>query len=415
MCNNPSRIGSLAWAAATHDTAARSTHVSFLANMIRICHTPEARMQATRPFLVYRDRVGVRSEINFLRRQYTGFTRLHPVWTGRVLLPDAARVGDSLLRLGGDGPTGCLRRFGFRHLGYVPPLALAGSVPILHAQFARGGALALPLARALRLRMVVTVHGGDVSKQKNWRGTVLARRWPALIRATNRFVCVSVAVAELAARRGVPAAKLAVLPIGVEVFEPPPARFPVGHLFVGRFVEKKGIAILADAVRQLRASGDMTPITCVGDGPLRPVLEILAGDVTNVTLTGWLPAEAVRDQMRQAVSILVPSVTAENGDAEGLPSVVPEAMVQGCPVIGSNQGGIAEAIRHDQTGLLIHPGNADALAAAMQRIIHEPGLQAALSAAGYAYAAKELNAKSQSEKLETLLLAVLNEGPNAGG
>ena len=366
-------------------------------------------MQATQPFLVYRDLIGVRSEVGFLRRQYMGFTRLHPVWTGRVLLPDAARVGENLMRLGGDGPTGGLHRLVFRRLGRVPPLDLAGYAPILHAQFARGGALALPLARALRLRIVVTLHGGDVSKQKNWEGTVLARRWPALVRATGCFVCVSTSVAELAARHGVPAAKISVLPIGVEVFEPPPARFPVAHLFVGRFVEKKGIAVLAAAIRRLRASGDMTPIICVGDGPLRPMLEILARDVVNVTLTGWLPAEAVRDQMRRAVSLLVPSVTADNGDSEGLPSVIPEAMVQGCPVIGSNQGGIAEAIHHDQTGLLVDPSDADGLVEAMHRIVSEPSLQAALSVAGYAYAAKKLNARLQSEKLETLLLAILNQ------
>ncbi len=387
------------------------------------------RMPAPLPFLVYRDRIGAPSEIGFLRRQYIGFSRLHPVWIGRTVLAGAAEIGTDVVRLGGNSLAGPLRRLLFRHFGIVPLInprhgpacpghlsphsAVTGGpdepghdgwAGVLHAQFARGGALALPLARALNARMVVTLHGGDVSKQKNWRGTVLAHRWPALVREATRFVCVSAAVAEIAAARGVPGDKLIVLPIGVEIpDQPPAARQPTAHLFVGRFVEKKGILVLAEAIRRLRAQGDPTPLVCVGDGPLRPVLEVLAQEIAGITLTGWLPPEGVRARMQQAVSLVVPSIIASGGDAEGLPSVIPEAMAQACPVIGSDQGGIAEAIRHEQTGLLVAPGDAVALAGAMGRMT--PELRKSLGARGFAYAAEALNARIQSEKLEALLLA----------
>jgi glycosyltransferase involved in cell wall biosynthesis len=253
------------------------------------------------------------------------------------------------------------------------------------------------------LRLVVTLHGGDVSKRKNWNGTILARRWPAMLRETARFVCVSGAVADIAASRGVPPGKLTVLPIGVEVPGHPPPRDPNAHLFVGRFVEKKGIAVLADAMRRLRAQGDQTPLICVGDGPLRPILETLVREVPGVTMTGWLPPDAVRARMSQAVSLVVPSIIADDGDAEGLPSVIPEAMAQACPVIGSNQGGIAEAIRHNQTGLLVPPNDPEALANAMRGVALNPSL----GPAGFAYASTELNARIQSSTLETLLLSVV--------
>jgi colanic acid/amylovoran biosynthesis glycosyltransferase len=363
-------------------------------------------MQPTQPFLVYRDRIGAPSEIGFLRRQYIGFTRLRPVWTGRTLLPDAGQISPDLLRLGGNLPFGPLNRLLFRHFSRVPPLGVSGLAPILHAQFARGGALALPLARALGLRMVVTLHGGDVSKRKNWRGTVLARRWPALVNEVAHFVCVSAAVAEIAVSRGVPAGKLSVLPIGVEIPDQPPVRQPAFHLFAGRFVEKKGIIVLTGAMRRLRAQGDQTPLLCVGDGPLRPMLETLARQIPGITLTGWLPPDAVRARMTNAVSLVVPSVIASSGDAEGLPSVIPEAMAQGCPVIGSDQGGIADAIHDGETGLLIPPGDAAALADAMHRLAAQTERSAALGLAGHAYAAAQLNARTQSAKLENLLLSV---------
>ncbi len=366
-------------------------------------------MQTKTPFLVYRDRIGVPSEISFLRRQYVAFTRLNPIWTGRVLLPASAKIADRTSRLGGDGPLGEPWRLLFRHFGYVPPLNIpADLAPVLHAQFARGGALALPLARALGSRMVVTLHGGDVSKQKNWHGTILARRWPTLLREVGCFVCVSASVAKIAAARGVPAAKLVVLPIGVEVPPRPPAAPspPDAHLFVGRFVEKKGISVLAEAIRILRVAGDQTPLVCIGEGPLRPLLEALAREVPGVSLAGWLNPEAVQLRLATAVSLLVPSVVARDGDAEGLPSVIPEAMSQACPVIGSAQGGIAEAIQHGRTGLLVPPGDAHALAAAMRRVTAEPGLRTTLGTAGYAAAGATLNARIQSAKLETLLLSV---------
>jgi glycosyltransferase involved in cell wall biosynthesis len=363
-------------------------------------------MPEPQPFLVYRDQIGAPSEIAFLRRQYVGFTRLRPIWIGRTILPAAPAIAPTTLRLGGTGPTGPLNRLLFRHLGTAPPIPMSGLAPIIHAQFARGGALALPLAQTWNSRLVVTLHGGDVSKTKNWRRTVLSQRWPALVRYASHFVCVSEAVADIALSRGAPPDKLIVLPIGVEVpATPPPAVPPTAHLFVGRFVEKKGIATLAAAIRQLRAAGDTTPVICVGDGKLRPILESLAAEVPNVTLTGWLDPAAIRPLMASAHALLVPSIIASDGDAEGLPSVIPEAMAQACPVIGSDQGGITEAIRTEETGLLIPPGDHAALAAAMHRIAGEQQTRARMGTAAYADVSVRLNADIQSKKLETLLLS----------
>ncbi len=360
------------------------------------------------PLLVYRDRIGVPSELQFLRRQYVGFARLSPVWVGRHVMPDASSLGGGLLRLAGDGPTGWLERLLFRHLGRVPCLDIGPVAHVLHAQFARGGALALPLAQALGLRLVVTLHGGDVSKTKNWRGTLQARRWPAVVATAARFICVSAAVADTALAHGVPPGKIASLRIGVELPTAPPAP-PVGtpcHLFVGRFVPKKGIEVLADAVRRLRAAGEATRVVCVGDGPLRPVLEAVARDTGGVELTGWLPPDAVARRMAEAWSLLVPSVVAANGDTEGLPSVIPEAMAQACPVIGSAAGGIAEVVQHGRTGLLVPQGDAAALADAMRRLVSEPELRHGLGMAAFAYASECLDAHVQSAALETILLEV---------
>ena len=110
--------------------------------------------------------------------------------------------------------------------------------------------------------------------------------------------------------------------------------------------------------------------------------------------------------MAQAWSLLVPSVIAADGDAEGLPSVIPEAMAQACPIIGSAQGGIAEAVQHGQTGLLVPPGDPTALAEAMHRLVSEPQLRHGLGQAAFAFVRAHLNAHVQSAALENLLLEV---------
>lgn len=360
------------------------------------------------PLLVYRDRIGVPSEVQFLRRQYIGFTRLSPVWIGRYVSPAAAQLGGRVLRLGGDGLSGWVSRISFRHFGQVL-LAPTGRVaPVLHAQFARGGALGLPLAKTLGLRLLVTLHGGDVAKDKNWHATMQARRWPAVVREAVRFVCVSASVAEIAVRRGVPREKIVVLPIGVEVMDVPP-RGPVSppeFLFVGRFVPKKGIDVLSRAIRLLGATGEPVRVVFVGDGPQRGIVEALAREGCSVELAGWLPPDAVALRMARAWALVVPSVVTADGDAEGLPSVIPEAMALGCPVIGSAEGGIAEAIDEGQTGHLVAPGDPEALAHAMRRLLSDPLLRNDLGRAAFAAAQARFNARIQSVALENLLLEV---------
>jgi glycosyltransferase involved in cell wall biosynthesis len=81
-------------------------------------------------------------------------------------------------------------------------------------------------------------------------------------------------------------------------------------------------------------------------------------------------------------------------------------MAQACPVIGSNEGGIAEAVTDGTTGLLVPPGDADALAAAMRRLAHDGALRRTMSQAAFAHARAHLNARVQSAALEKLLLEV---------
>ncbi|HEV2675997.1 MAG TPA: glycosyltransferase [Aliidongia sp.] len=369
-----------------------------------------------RTAMLYRDRLIPRSEAAFMRRQYCAFDTLSPYWLGCRFddgLPDLGAPGHLL---GRPGALGNVERALFKQLGLVPgtPDLRALNPVVIHAHFGRGGALALPIARRLGLPLVVSFHGGDATKDKHYRRqlipTIYQRRLEALKREARLFVCVSDFIRRRLIDRGFPADKLVVNRYGIEVEGVPalrPPETPPAILFVGRFVEKKGIATLLDAMAILRAQGNPLRLTLVGDGLLGPLVAARAADLGGIEQVGWLANDAVKARMAGALALVVPSVTAKAGDAEGLPNVILEAMASGIPVVGSDSAGIAEAIAHETTGLVVPPGDATALAAALARLAADPTLRRAMATAGRARAEAEFAAPAQSRRLEQILLSVV--------
>jgi glycosyltransferase involved in cell wall biosynthesis len=372
--------------------------------------------------LVYRHRLMPPSEVGFLRRFYLGFERLRPVWLGYHLEAGAAALADAPLRLGRAGALGAIDRALFRHLGIIPAAPdLRALRPLaLHAHFGRGGAIALPLARRLGIPLVVTFHGADATKERHYRRhlvpPVYQRRLAALQREAALFVCVSEFVRDRLLERGFPPDKLEVIHQGIELdVAPPPIAKPNWEepyiLFVGRFVAKKGASDLLTAMRLLAASGSDARLVLVGDGPLAGALRAEAQGLANVSFPGWLPNEQVRLAMRHAAAVCVPSRTAESGDAEGLPSVILEAMAEAAAIVATRHAGIAEAIEHGNSGLLVLEGDPLALADALEHLVAQPALRARLGAAARNVAAERFNAIGQSRRLEAALLRVAAEAP----
>lgn len=365
-----------------------------------------------RTALIYRDVLLPASEAGFMRRQYLGFTNLHPLWLGRRITPVAATAGLRTHRLGGEGWLGALRREAFKDLGWVPDLAALRALnpAVVHAQFGRGGALALPIARALGLPLAVTFHGGDAHKDKHYQGGLIkslyARRLPALMAEARIFICVSEGVRQKLVQRGFPPGKLIVLPIGTDIPEdaPPPRDGPL--LFVGRFVPKKGLSTLIQALQILRSQGQEPEAIIVGDGPLAAQIKAEADGLTRLRFLGWQPPEAVAQLMREAALLAVPSIRAQDGDAEGLPSVAVEAMAVSVPVIGTDAAGLEGVVLEGRTGLIVPAGNAAALAQAIADLRAAPETRMRMGSAARGLAQGEFDARSQSRRLEALLLSL---------
>jgi colanic acid/amylovoran biosynthesis glycosyltransferase len=368
--------------------------------------------------LVYRDRIVPRSEAHFLRRLYIGFERLNPVWIGRHRGDGLGDLGVEPLLLGRAGVVGAFDRGVFKHLGTLPPAPdlRALSPRLVHAHFGRGGALALPIARILGLPLVVHYHGGDATKDKHYRRglipTIYQKRLANLQREASLIICVSDFIRDRLLARGFPPEKLFVHRYGVEMEDAKEPPEPVATkepylLFAGRFVEKKGIGFLIEAMRRLEAEGKNVRLELVGDGDIAGDLKRQAAGLQKVSFLGWLPNRELRQRMRGALAVCVPSVEAASGDAEGLPNVVLEAMASGAPVVATHHAGIGEAVEDGRTGLLVPSGDVDALTTALQRLIDAPAAARAMGREARRAACEKFDAMTQSRRLEEKLLEVI--------
>lgn len=179
-------------------------------------------------------------------------------------------------------------------------------------------------------------------------------------------------------------------------------------LSVARLVEKKGLPYLLQACRDLLDQGYDFDCRIVGEGPLRPVLERQIRDLAladRVQLWGSETHERVIEMYRRATVMVLPSIVAENGDRDGIPNVLVEALYMGAPVVSTPVSGIPELINSEENGLLVPERDGTALAGAMARILDDPLLREHLAAAGRQTVLSRFDMATNTKSLLRLLVS----------
>ena len=141
---------------------------------------------------------------------------------------------------------------------------------------------------------------------------------------------------------------------------------------VARLVEKKGVEYGIRAVAKLSQLYQDIEYNIVGDGDLRPALEKLVADLNlghAVKLLGWKQRTEVVEILDNADILLAPSVTSQNGDREGIPVVLMEAMAMGLPVVSTQHSGIPELVEDGVSGFLVPERDWEALAEKINYLI----------------------------------------------
>ncbi len=367
--------------------------------------------------LIYRSDLLPVSE-TFIAAQAGALRRYEPVFSGLRRAPNSLPLASSqivLARAAGE-------RLLYQQTGFAPALVAAARArhpALIHAHFAPDGAEALPLARLLRIPLVVTLHGYDVmcadeTHRAHRRGRLFLARRERLWREAALFICVSDAIRERAATRGFPRAKLRTLPIGVdttalrfgEALAPEP-----NVLFVGRLVEKKGCFLLLRAMEIVQQTLPAARLIVAGDGPERQTLEAAAARHTwGTEFLGVQTPEQVRAWMHTARCLIAPSITARNGDAEGLPTVLCEALALGLPVASTVHSGIPELIAHEAHGLLSPEGDAEALARHILALCTDDALALRLKQGGRERVEHHFNLQKQTALLEHIYDELADRG-----
>lgn len=276
---------------------------------------------------------------------------------------------------------------------------------LIHAHFAVDACAALAVRRRLKIPMIVTLHGydvtsGDADLRESSFGRAYLRFRRALWDEARVFVCVSEWIRRKALERGFPEEKLWVHPIGIDVeaFRPTAGKKEPLVLFVGRLVEKKGCGYLLRAMRLVEAQMPEARLVVVGDGPLRAVLEAEACGLLRCRFVGTASAEEVREWMRKAAVVAVPSVVASTGDTEGMCLVALEAQAMALPVVAFRGPGIE--VMDGETGLLVRERDADALAEALVAVLRDETLAELMGVAGRSRVERLFNLQTQTALLE---------------
>ena len=287
---------------------------------------------------------------------------------------------------------------------------------LVHVHFGTDAVLAWPWIKHLGVPMLVTLHGFDINTHPEWwisgQGGDYRRNYPKQLKALARtknvsFIAVSQAIRQQAIQAyGIPEHKVSVLHIGVDhqtfsLGKTPILERPLRVLFVGRLVEKKAAGVLIRAMAQVQQLVPQAELTIVGDGPQREELQQLADKLNvKVNFLGEMPNDRVRAQMHEARIFCLPSITASNGDAEGLPIVLLEAQACGLPVVTSARGGRDEGIADGITGFSFNEGDVAALSTHILRLLQDDHLAQKMSEAGPKFIAENFRLDDCTAKLE---------------
>jgi colanic acid/amylovoran biosynthesis glycosyltransferase len=306
-----------------------------------------------------------------------------------------------------------LRQVPFKVFGFDPRFfqrVAAHHPALLHAHFGPAGLTALPLARWLKIPLIVTFHGFDGTvadaylARSHYRVRAYLRNRHILQREATLFIAVSEFLRKQLIARTFPEERIVVHYTGVDTnfFQPVSSisRGPV-VLFTGRLTEKKGCAYLLRAMHDVEQAMPDAELVIVGDGHLRQELEELAKKILRkYRFLGWLPPEAVREWMNRARVFCVPSVRDASGDGEGFGMVFAEAQAMGLPVASFSSGGVPEAVLHGETGLLAAEGDWRALARNIITLLENGNLWRRMSEAGQKRMRERFDLMKQTAKLE---------------
>lgn len=308
------------------------------------------------------------------------------------------------------------RIYRMKHIGNAAKFLKRKKTALIHAYFGTTAVRILPLLRKTDIPLVTSLHGKDVSLKLRDRS--YRRKLRSVFRRSAAVLVVSGQMRRRVLRLRCPARKIHVIKTGIDLGKfpfrlrkPPKKGGKIRLLSVGRLVPKKGMDVLVKAFAKVRKKYPDARLTIVGDGPERSRLKKLSrkyGLKRRIRWKGELPHRRVRKQLRKAHIFVLASRTARDGDMEGLPNSIVEAMAAGVPVVSTRHAGIPELVRHGRTGLTARENSVSDLARQIKNMIKRKNRWKRWTRAARAAVAREHDIRRQARKVERIYAGIIN-------
>lgn len=298
-----------------------------------------------------------------------------------------------------------------KQIADIDKLLRKKNVDVLHIYFGNSALQLLPLLEQADrpCPVVVSFHGADAGvdmDKKPWREAM--RR---VFAAADAVMARSDALAEDLRALGCPEEKLTIQRAGIPLDEWPSmertAPIDGAWRFVqsGRLIEKKGYDTTLRAFARFQEVHPKARLVILGDGPMMDPLRQLAKDLdvtNNVTFAGFVDQDRIRCEYGWAHAFLHPSRTAGDGNREGVPNSMLEAMATGLPVLATEHGGIPEAVDDGCEGFLADENDWEAFAVAMHDLAASERTWIQMSAAAREKIQRAFERSQQIEELESV-------------
>lgn len=386
---------------------------------------PEA---AARPVVACYCATFLKLEMLHIYRQLTALERVRSVVIARKR-ENAARFPFAPLHLVERPALHFLRRFWFKNVRRAPwpisPNECArirqvldhSQAQLLHIYFGHIAVHLQPLIDSWTRPCVVSFHGADVQVDMAKPGYRAATE--RMLKSVRLVLVRSRSLRDAVLRLGCPEGKIRIHRTGIPLGEFPfrarawPTNGAWHFVQASRLIEKKGFATSLRAFAQFATRFPQSHFTLAGEGPLRESLQSLAqklGVAGKISFPGFLDQSGLRELYYRSHIFLHPSEMGTDGNQEGVPNAMLEAMATGLPVFATAHGGIPEAVENGASGVLVPERDADGLAARLLEYAEAPERLASLAGRGAQSIAENFDQAKNARKLEEFYLEAIASG-----
>jgi len=322
-----------------------------------------------------------------------------------------------------------LRRFWFRQVRDMPwqisDAELSGLLQVLsridarllHIYFGQIAVHLLPLIRTWKNPSIVSFHGADVTVDMNKRGYRDATR--QMLDVVKLVLVRSESLRRAVANLGCDPKKIEVQRTGIPLEEFPfrERSFPQNgewrFVQAGRLIEKKGLPVTLRAFAIFQNQYPNATLTIAGEGPLLGQVQKLAHELNiqeRVSFAGFISQEQLREIYYRSHIFLHPSQTGRDGNQEGIPNSMLEAMASGLPAFATQHGGIPEAIENGISGVLVPENNHEELARALLNAAQDQSFLSRIARSAGEIVRRNFDLHVQAQRLEDIYLRTIGTG-----